>query len=127
MVCFEVWHACRLLLGMSCCGCLEDAVDTRIAAKPLRLRWDAHSHADSCQQTVFRRNCVECCPCALQLTGRQRPGVSQFSQPHLLLKRGMKELSNMFGSDFEQMLLDAGGVSVNWLEECTAVSTGFRG
>jgi hypothetical protein len=61
--------------------------------------------------------------CALQLTGRQRPGVSQFSQPHLLLKRGMTELSAMFGSDFEQTLLDAGGVSVNWIEECTAVSS----
>ena len=63
---------------------------------------------------------------AVQLTGRQRPGVSQFSQPHLLLKRGMTELSAMFGSDFEQTLLDAGGVSVNWIEECTAVSTAWK-
>lgn len=36
----------------------------------------------------------------------------------------MTELSAMFGSDFERTLLDAGGVSVNWIEECTAVSTG---
>lgn len=58
----------------------------------------------------------------LQLTGRRRPGVSQFSQPHLLLKRGMVELTDLFGVDMEQTLVEAGGVSINWIEDALVVS-----
>lgn len=57
-----------------------------------------------------------------QLMGRSRPGVPQFSQPHLLLKKGVCVMNELFGGGFEQRLIDAGAVPVNWIEDAKVVS-----
>lgn len=61
----------------------------------------------------------------MQLLGRSRPGVPQFPQPHVLLKRGLLELDALFG-DFQAKLVAAGAVPTNWMEN-TVVVRGRRG
>lgn len=50
-----------------------------------------------------------------QVTGRKRPGVPQYGQPHVLLKRGIGILNRMFGDGFEQQFLEAGAQRINWM------------
>lgn len=57
----------------------------------------------------------------MQLLGPRRPGVPQFPQPHVLLKRGLLELDALFG-DFQAKLVAAGAVPTNWLEDMVQVS-----
>lgn len=60
----------------------------------------------------------------MQLLGRLRPGVPQFPQPHVLLKRGLLELDALFG-DLEAKLVAAGAVPTNWLENTVTVRSGW--
>jgi hypothetical protein len=56
----------------------------------------------------------------MQLLGKQRPGVPQFPQPHVLLRRGLVELGALFG-DFQAKLVAEGAVPLNWLENSVVV------
>ena len=51
----------------------------------------------------------------------KRPGVPQFPQPHVLLRRGLNELDALFG-DFQAKLVAGGAVPLNWLENTVVVS-----
>jgi hypothetical protein len=54
-----------------------------------------------------------------------RPGLPQFSQPHVLLKRGLVELNGLF-DNFTAKLVARGAVPLNWMENTVVVSRAAR-
>lgn len=61
----------------------------------------------------------------MQAVLQNRPGVPQFQMPHGLLLQGLRCLKHIFPG-FEEELLAAGGISVDWGEECDFRDFGVR-
>lgn len=45
----------------------------------------------------------------------------QFAHPHVLLRRGLNILNELFDCDFEATLEDAGATKINWISDATVV------